>query len=143
MAIEKMTTKAQEALRTAMTLASRRGHPELHPEHICLAVLEQEGGIGRPLILRAGGEYATLVSELEDRLNRFPQVSGGGEPRFSRRTNIVLEAADDQAKAMKDDFVSTEHLLLGAAKKDREIQAAFDKAGLNLDKVMKALASIR
>jgi ATP-dependent Clp protease ATP-binding subunit ClpB len=143
MAIEKMTSKAQEALRTAMSLAARRGHPELHPEHICLAVLEQEGGVGKPLVLKAGGDYQTLVAELGDRLARFPQVSGGGEPRFSRRTLAMLEAAEDQAKAMKDDFVSTEHLLLGAAKKDREIQGAFEKAGLSLDKLMQALTTIR
>jgi hypothetical protein len=64
MNIEKMTTKAQEAVREAFGTASRKGNPEIHPEHLCLAVVEQEGGVGRPLVQKAGGDYAALVSAL-------------------------------------------------------------------------------
>jgi ATP-dependent Clp protease ATP-binding subunit ClpB len=143
MNIERMTTKAQEALRAAIDMASLRGNPEIHPEHLCLAVIEQEGGVGRPLVQKAGGDYTTLVQALGERLERLPRVSGGGEPRLSSRTVTLLQKAEDQAKAMKDDFVSTEHLLLAGAKQDREVQAALDKAGLSLDKLMKALATVR
>jgi ATP-dependent Clp protease ATP-binding subunit ClpB len=143
MNIDKMTTKAQEALRSSIALASRLGHPEVHPEHLVLAVIEQEGGVGKPWVQKAGGQHGVLVEALNQALERFPRVSGGGEPRFSRRFGLVLEAAEDEAKAMKDDFLSVEHILLGAAKKDREIQSALERAGLNLDKLMQTLAAIR
>jgi ATP-dependent Clp protease ATP-binding subunit ClpB len=143
MSIEKMTTKAQEAIRGAVALANRRGNPEIHPEHICLAILEQEDGIGRPLIQKAGGDHAALASALSQRIASFPQVSGGSEPRISSRGLALLQGAEAEAKAMKDDFISTEHMLLAAGKKDRDVQGAFERAGLNLQSLMEALATIR
>ncbi|MCC6525880.1 MAG: ATP-dependent chaperone ClpB [Polyangiaceae bacterium] len=143
MNIDKMTSKAQEAVRNAFELALRRGHPEVHPEHICLAVLAQEEGIGRPLVQKAGGDVAELVRALEERLQKLPQVGGGAEPRPSRRATLVLQGAEDRAKKMKDDFVSTEHLLLAAAEIDREVQGILEKGGLNEKKLLAALASVR
>ena len=143
MRIERMTTKAQEALRAAVDFASRRGNPELYPEHLVRAVVEQEDGIGGPLVQKAGGDPATLVRLLDAKIDGYPRVSGGAEPNLSRRALTLVQKAEDEAKAMKDDFVSTEHLLLAGAKVDREIQAALDRAGLNHDKLLKALASVR
>ncbi len=143
MTIEKMTSKAQEAVRDAMSRATRRGHPEILPEHLCLSVVEQEGGVGQPLVQQAGGDLPVLVEALSQRLAALPQVTGGAEPRVSQRGLLLLQGAEDVAKAMKDDFISTEHLLLAGAKGDREIQGALDKAGLNHDKLMEALATIR
>jgi ATP-dependent Clp protease ATP-binding subunit ClpB len=143
MNIERMTSKAQEALRTALAEATRRGHPEVLPEHICLAVIDQEGGVGRPLVSKAGGDHESLAAALESRIASLPQVSGGAEPRFSRRALDLMSGAEDEAKRMKDDYVSAEHILLAGARKDRDIQAALDKAGLSLDKLLAALASVR
>ncbi len=143
MSMEKMTTKAQEAVRTAVSTAMRRGHPEVHPEHLCLAVLEQEGGVARPLIQKAGGDFEAIRGALARRLDAFPQVSGGAEPRISSRTLNLIQGAEDEAKAMKDDFVSTEHLLIAGAKKDGEIQGALEKGGLNLQSLLQALAAVR
>ena len=75
MNIEKMTTKGQESVREAFNTASRKGNPEIHPEHLCLAVVEQDGGVGRPLVQKAGGDYAALVSALEARIESCPQQS--------------------------------------------------------------------
>ena len=121
MTIDKMTSKAQEAVRTAVSMATRRGHPEIHPEHLCSAVISQEGGVARPLVDKAGGNLAVLEKALRDRLDSFPQVTGGSEAKVSHRTLTVLQQAEDEAKAMKDEFISTEHILLAGAKKDREL----------------------
>jgi ATP-dependent Clp protease ATP-binding subunit ClpB len=141
--LDNMTSKAQEALRAAVDMAMRRGHPEVQPEHLCLAVLNQEGGVGKPLVQKAGGDFAAIKGALETRLKALPQQSGGSEPRLSSRSLNLVQAAEDEAKAMKDDFISAEHFLIAGAKKDRQVQGAFEQGGLNLDKLLGALASIR
>jgi ATP-dependent Clp protease ATP-binding subunit ClpB len=143
MRIERMTTKAQEALRAAVDFASRRGNPELYPEHLVRAVVEQDDGIGGPLVQKAGGDPATVVRLLDAKIDAFPRVSGGAEPGLSRRALTLVQKAEDEAKAMKDDFVSTEHFLLAGAKVDREIQSVLEKAGLGHGKLLEALASVR
>jgi ATP-dependent Clp protease ATP-binding subunit ClpB len=143
MSIEKMTSKAQQALRAAAEQTSRRGHPEVHPEHLALALVQQSDGVVPPLVEKAGGNLGALARDLEARVTRFPQVSGGAEPRLSTRAVVVLQAAEAEAKAMGDDYISTEHLLLGAARKDREVQAALESAGLTLEKLQTALKAVR
>jgi len=138
-----MTTKAQEAVRAAADLASRRGNPELYPEHLIRAILEQDEGIGGPLVQKAGADPANLLRLLDAKIDAFPRVSGGAEPNPARRTNAVLQKAEDEMRALKDDFISTEHLLLAAVKSDREIQSVFEKAGLTYDKLLAALATVR
>jgi len=140
---DKMTTKAQEAVRAAADLASRRGNPELYPEHLIRAILEQDEGIGGPLVQKAGADPANLLRLLDAKIDAFPRVSGGAEPNPARRTNAVLQKAEDEMRALKDDFISTEHLLLAAVKSDREIQSVFEKAGLTYDKLLAALATVR
>ena len=143
MTIDNMTSKAQEVLRDGLSRASRRGNPELHPEHLVLAATEQDGGVVGMLIQKAKGNRANLVGALGRRLDSMPQVSGGTEPRVSPRTLRLLETAEDEAKAMKDDFISTEHILLAGAKVDPEIQSALERAGLSLNSLLGALADIR
>ena len=106
-------------------------------------MITQEGGVGRPLIQKAGGDRAAFEDALNAQLDKLPQVTGGSEPKVSQRSLLLLNGAEDEAKAMKDDFISTEHILISGAKNDREIQAAIEKSGLNLDKIMDALATIR
>ncbi len=97
MTIEKMTSKAQESVRTAVNAAMRRGHPEVVPEHLVLAIVEQDGGIGGPLISKAGGDVPGLKAALSARLDKLPQVSGGSEPRLSARALTLLQSAEDEA----------------------------------------------
>jgi ATP-dependent Clp protease ATP-binding subunit ClpB len=80
---------------------------------------------------------------LSARIEALPRVSGGGEPGLSRRTVPLLSHAEDEAKRLKDDYVSVEHFLLAAAKHDKDVQAVFDRRGLAYDKLMRALAEIR
>jgi ATP-dependent Clp protease ATP-binding subunit ClpB len=143
MRMDRLTTKSQEALRTALDLASRRGNPEIIPEHLLIAVLEQDGGVGGPLVERAGAKPNALVKDLSVRLDALPRVSGGNEPTFGRRLVPLVQQAEDEAKRLKDEFVSVEHYLLAAVKNDKDVQAVFDRQGLSYDKLVRALAEIR
>ncbi|MGK4008463.1 ATP-dependent chaperone ClpB [Sorangium sp. So ce1036] len=143
MRIERMTTKAQEAIREAVDFASRRGNPELYPEHLVRAIVDQDGGVGAPLVQKAGIDPAALLRLLEAKIDTYPRVSGGAEPNLSRRALAALQKAEDEAKTLKDDYISTEHVLLGALKSDKDVQSIFERLGLSHDKLLSALASVR
>jgi ATP-dependent Clp protease ATP-binding subunit ClpB len=141
--MDRLTTKSQEALRAALDRAIRNGNPELLPEHLLVAVLEQREGIGGPLIERAGANAAAVRKEFEERLEGLPRVTGGSEPSFGRRALALMQKAEDEAKALKDDFVSVEHFLLAAAKADKDVQVVFSRHGLSHDKLLAGLSQIR
>jgi ATP-dependent Clp protease ATP-binding subunit ClpB len=143
MRMDRLTTKSQEALRAAVDGAGKRGNPEVIPEHLLVAILEQEGGVGAPLVERAGVQTKALVRDLSQRIEGLPKVSGGAEPSFGRRAVPLLNQAEEEAKRLKDDYVSVEHFLLAAAKGDKDVQAIFDRHGLSYDKLVRALAEIR
>src|SRR5271170_6919081 len=105
MRLDRMTTKAQEAVRAAVDLASRRGNPELYPEHLLRAIVEQDGGVAGPLLQKAGADPDEVLRLIDARLETYPRVSGGGgEPQLARRALTLLQRAEDEAKSLKDDF---------------------------------------
>ncbi len=139
-----MTTKSQEAVRDGVDRASRLGHPELYPEHVLAAMLDQDGGVAPPLLQKAGTDLGALQKLVEARLEGFPRVSGGAEPNLSRRMLEVVRKAEDEAKALKDDYVSVEHFVLAMARHDREIQSILERSGgSTYDKILRALATVR
>jgi len=139
-----MTTKSREAFQEAIARASRFGNPELQPEHLLAAVIEQEGGVGGPLLQKAGSDLGALRDAVARKIEGFPRVSGGSEPGLSRRTLEVVRRADDEAKTLKDDYVSVEHYLLAMTRHDREMQALFAQSGgIDHEKLLSALASVR
>ncbi len=141
---DRMTTKSQEAFRAAADLASRRGNPEIVPEHLIRAMFEQEGGVALPIFQKAGGDPDAVLERVDDYLGKLPRVSGGAEPTLSRRTMEIIRRAEDEAKQLKDDFISVEHFLLATAKHDREVQSALQSAGgVTYEKLLSALASVR
>ena len=141
---DRMTTKSQEAFREGVEQAARRGNPELYPEHLLAAMLAQDDGIAAPLLQKAGTDVTALQRAVDRRLEGFPRVSGGAEPGMSRRTMDLVRKAEDEAKTLKDDYVSVEHYVLSMAKSDRDMQALFEQSGaVNYDKLLKALASVR
>jgi len=142
---DRLTTKSQEAFREASDLAARRGNPEIVPEHLVRAMLAQDGGIALPLFQKAGGDSAALEQKLDAYLDKLPKVGGGNaEPGLSRRTLEAFRKAEDEAKALKDEFVSVEHFVVALAKHDREMAAAFEASGgVTTDRLLKALASVR
>ncbi|HOU89725.1 MAG TPA: Clp protease N-terminal domain-containing protein, partial [Polyangiaceae bacterium] len=143
MQLDHFTNKAQEALRIAADEAMRRGNPEVIPEHVLVAVLEQEGGIGRPLFERLGVDVAALTRALGERVEALPRVSGGAQPQLGRRALALLRDAEEEAKQLKDDFISVEHFPLAAARRDKEVQAVFDRYGVAHDRLLRALAEVR
>ena len=120
---DRMTTKSREAFQDAIERAGRFGNPEVQPEHLLAAMLAQEGGVAAPLLQKAGADVSALAAAVDKRVEGFPRVTGGAEPGLSRRTLEMLRKADDEAKALKDDYVSVEHYVLAAAKHDREVAA--------------------
>jgi ATP-dependent Clp protease ATP-binding subunit ClpB len=111
MDFQKLTLKSQEAIATAQELARRAGNPELTPDHLTLALLDQE--LPRTLVDRAGYGAATLRADAEARVGQLPTVSGGGaQPQASARLTRVLDGAFDEMRELGDEFVSVEHVLL-------------------------------
>jgi ATP-dependent Clp protease ATP-binding subunit ClpB len=115
---DKLTLKAQEAVVRAQELATDRGNAQIDPLHLLAALLTENDGIVGPILERIGVNQQHLDSIVQAELEHFVQVSGGAPPQGSQELNQVLEAAQREADGMKDEFVSTEHLLLALAKVD-------------------------
>ena len=111
MQMNQLTTKSQEAVRSALSGAARHGNPELVPEHLLQAIVEQDGGVGGPLVQLAGADPKKLAQDLRAGTEKLPRVSGGNEPGLGRRVLALMQRAEDEAKALKDDFVSVEHFV--------------------------------
>ncbi len=141
---EKMTIKTQEALAEAQSLAARMGHSAIEPEHLFLALLDQEGGLVTPILQKIGANPVAIRGRVEAALKKFPQVSGAAQVYLSPGLNRVLDAAQKEADALKDEYVSTEHLLLGfLAEKGGEATRSLAENGVTRDAVMGALKDIR
>jgi ATP-dependent Clp protease ATP-binding subunit ClpB len=114
---DRFTIKAQEALAAAQRLAGARANPEVDPNHLLTALLEQEGGIVAPVLRRAGGDPEGVRRKANEALDALPTVSGEGTaaPAIGRGLSQALEKADEEARGMGDEYVSAEHLLLALA----------------------------
>ncbi len=143
MNLDKFTNKSQAAIAEAASLAASRQHPEVVPEHMLVAILQQSDGIGRPLVELAGCKPDKLSVELESELNQLPQVEGGAEPRFGRRMQPFFAAAEKEAKKLKDEFVSTEHFLLAAVKDKEKLAPIFARVGIGSEGLSDALDKAR
>ncbi|MBI3320825.1 MAG: ATP-dependent chaperone ClpB [Candidatus Omnitrophica bacterium] len=142
MRLDKLTIKAQEALQEAQALAQRKSHQRLEPEHLLLALIDQENGIVGQALQKAGAPPAHLRALLEESLTRFPSVSGGSPLHLSDRSNRLLLQAEEEAKQLTDEYTSTEHVLL-AGFADAELSALYQSLGLRRDSVLAALQSLR
>src|SRR5690349_5768048 len=118
MAEYKLTTKSQEALAAAVQSAAGAGHPHVEPIHLLLALLGQSDGIARPLLQAAGADPDAIAGRAQSTLDRLPSATGAtvAAPGLSRAAIAVVNAAADVARSLGDEFVSTEHLLVGLAK---------------------------
>src|SRR5262245_52622771 len=145
MRLDKLTTKAQEALQQAQTLAEQRGHQELTPEHVLAALLAQEHGVTGALLRKLGADPASIGRAVEAALDQQPQVSGAAaEPYVGRRFKTLIEDAERQSREFKDEYVSSEHLLLALAAKDHGAASrALKEAGVRKEDLLKALAEVR
>src|ERR1019366_4308212 len=110
MNLDRWTTKSQEALQAAQRLAEDRGHQELSEEHLLKALLEADGGVASEVVKQAGADPAVILKALDKEISRRPQVSGG-QLYPSSGLSKALRNAEERMKAMKDEYLSVEHLL--------------------------------
>jgi len=112
MRLDKFTIKGQEAIETAVALAEARGHQQVEPEHLLVAMIEQNEGITQPILGKIGANAQVVQAEVEAAIKKFPQVSGGVQQFISPHLNGIFAQARKEAKNLSDEYVSSEHLLL-------------------------------
>ncbi|HXI19953.1 MAG TPA: AAA family ATPase [Gemmatimonadales bacterium] len=141
---DRLTIKAQEAFRDAAALAAGRGNPVVNDTHLFAALLEQEEGVVRPLLQKAGLNVTALIQETERELDRLPRQEGGGEPTLARELHKVFDRAEKEAKALDDAYVSTEHLLVALVEEKgttaRQLLSSLD---VGADDLRAALKDVR
>ncbi|HPQ70068.1 MAG TPA: ATP-dependent chaperone ClpB [bacterium] len=142
MPLEKLTVKSREALGAAESLARSHGHQELQGLHLLAALLAQDGGLVRPILTKIGVAADALAAQVEQRLDRLPQVSGG-DAYLSVELKNLLDQAGAIAVRMKDDYLSTEHLLLALAQGNGAVGELFRQHGVTPDNLLQALAQVR
>ena len=145
MNLNKFTEKAQEAVVAAPQLASEMHHAQVEPEHLLITLAEQQGGVVPSVLRKIEVDPAAVAKAMRDQLARQPKAHGGAEPSLSPRLRVVLEAAQAEAKGMQDEFVSTEHLLLGLLSEPGR-SAALDtlkSRGVSRERILEALAAVR
>jgi ATP-dependent Clp protease ATP-binding subunit ClpB len=147
MTLDRFTVKAQEAMVEAQRLAQQHGHQQLEVEHLLLSLLADHDGVPATLLKRVGANTGAIVQRTEQTLARLPQVQGGNEAGrvyVSARLDVVLRAAEDEMRAFKDEYISTEHLLLAVAgERNGASAAALAGEGVTRDALMKALQAVR
>lgn len=141
----RLTVKAQETLQEAQHKAENRGHAELSPEHLLAALLKQEEGLVKPLLEKLGVNISRLQNLLDATLRRKPQVSGGiSQTVLSNDLNQVFAAAQKEAEHLHDQYISTDHLLLGMIEQGKSDAAGLLKGmGINKAALLKALQELR
>ncbi len=143
----RFTEKAQEALSAAQRQATRLSHQQVDVEHLLLALVEQEQGLAGPILQKAGVNVEGLKHRVEQELERLPRVSGpsGGPDQVyvTGRLNRLLSQAEDEAKRLKDEYVSVEHLLLALTDDGGAAGRIFKELGITGEKLMTALREVR
>ncbi len=140
---DKLTTKAQGLVAGAQGRAASTGNPEITPLHLLAEMLEENDGITRPLLQKMNADITQLQTAVTSELKRLPAVSGGRQPGIAPHLQKTFDAAADAAKSLKDEFVSTEHLLLGIARVDSKAKNLLKVLGVNADDVLKATSEVR
>jgi len=141
---DKFTVKAQEALQAAQEMGERSGQQQIDPLHLLWALVAQGDGVVPPLLEKLGVSPTLIASETEKQIARLPKISGLPQQQFSAATTKVLERAFDEAQRLKDEYVSTEHILLAIAATDKDPAGQLlVKQGANHDAILQAMTSIR
>ncbi|MFN0122803.1 MAG: ATP-dependent chaperone ClpB [Blastocatellia bacterium] len=144
MRLDRFTLKAQEAIESAVALAERNNHQQVEPEHALSTLLEQADGLTRPILGKIGANAPAILSETEAAVRKFPQVTGTGQQYISQRLNQIFSRAQKEADSFKDEYVSTEHLLLAMAEeKDGAAGRILRNHGVNRDTLLKVVQQLR
>jgi ATP-dependent Clp protease ATP-binding subunit ClpB len=142
MDFNRFTEKLQEGVRAAQSLAAERGQQQVDAEHLLLALLEQENGLAQSVLAKAGVKLEDLHRRLTEQLDKLPRVSGSGasldQIYVTSRLQSLLTRAEAEAKRLKDDYVSIEHVLLAATD-----EKPFKDLGITRDRLMRTLLEVR
>src|SRR6266581_4846049 len=142
---DKLTHKSQDALSTAVRRAAADGSPQVEPLHLLLALLEQADGTTAPLLRAVGADPALVAKQAEERLGRLPRARGAtlSAPEMSRPLLSAVATASSRAKQLNDEYISTEHLLVGLAADGGEAKAVLAAAGATPEALLEAFSQIR
>src|SRR5258707_3353955 len=142
---EKLTHKSQDALSTAIQRAAADGSPQVDPLHLLLTLVEQADGTTAPLLRAVGADPALVAKQAEERLARLPRARGAtlSAPEMSRPLLSAVATASSRAKQLNDEYISTEHLLVGLASDGGEAKAVLAAAGATPDALLEAFSQIR
>src|SRR5487761_1537539 len=142
---EKRTRKSQEALTAAVRRAAADGHPQVGPPHLLVALIEQGDGTAAPLLRAVGADPADVLRRTQELLARLPKVAGAtaSAPETSRPLLASINTAAEQARQLGDEFVSTEHLLVGLATSGGDVASLLKQAGAGPDELLGAFEKVR
>ncbi len=144
MRMDKLTIKAQEAIQAAQSLADQHDHQAVEPEHLLAALLQQREGVVTPILGKLGARAEAVQRQVEAELARVPKVRGGTGQYLGERLRAALDRAQREAERLKDEYVSTEHLLIALAQdRDGAAGRALTAAGVTPDAIYKALVEVR
>jgi ATP-dependent Clp protease ATP-binding subunit ClpB len=143
MRLDRFTLRAQEGIQAAIELAERNQHQQVEPEHLLAAMLDQPEGIVKPILGKLAVNVPVVLNDVQAAIGRFPQVKGG-QQYFSPRLTQVFNTAQKQAEEMKDEFISTEHLLIAiAGDNDGEAGKILRQHGIKRDDLLKVVEQMR
>jgi ATP-dependent Clp protease ATP-binding subunit ClpB len=142
---DKLTRKSQEALSVAIRKAAASGNPQVDPLHLLAALLEQADGTAAPLLRAVGADPALIAKEARDQIDRLPRMHGAtaSAPQTSRQLLAVINTAASRARQLDDEYVSTEHLLVGIAADGGQAATLLRAAGATADALTEAFTEVR
>jgi ATP-dependent Clp protease ATP-binding subunit ClpB len=144
MRFDKFTQKAQQAVQEALHLAETHHNNAVEPEHLLLTLLDQEGGVVPALVNRIGGDANALRQAVQREINALPKITGAtAQASFSRAAADILNEAQDITGNMKDEYTSTEHILMALAASSHKVKALLERYGLDYNSILQALAAVR
>jgi ATP-dependent Clp protease ATP-binding subunit ClpB len=145
MNLQKYTQKAQEAMLGAQQLAERAEHPQIEPEHLLFALLAQEGGIVPAILRQLDVAPEPVAAAVQAELAKLPAAHGGAQPGLSSRLRAVTRNAEKEAERLKDEYVSTEHLLLAIAGEGGRVASVqvLQQRGISKDRIFEAMTAVR
>ena len=143
MRLDKYTLKAQEAIESAVASAEKQNHQQVEPEHILASMIEQTEGVTRPILGRVGVNLQAILSEIDAAIKKFPQVSGTGQRYYGNRSTDVFNRAQKEADKFKDDYISTDSLLLSIAEDKQEAGRILRSHGVERKALMKVIEEMR
>lgn len=140
---DRLTLKSQEAVQAAQDAASKRRNQQIEPEHLLLALLNQEDGVVLPVLKKLGADPNLVKKDIESALERLPKIEGLVQNYLSPRLAKVFEKAEEEAERLKDEYISTEHLLIAISEGDGAARDILSRHGVTKDRIFAVLVNIR